>query len=150
MQTTEWNPFTAEELMHTPATWANNKSTGPDGISHEAAKELLGDEIWKHRLLYTLNDFFYFAKIPEGVEKESTVLLPKIPVPLEWGIRALSQFDSSQLNGLHNFCCFVGGSSFERIHNYNGPGMDAKGLNSLPRSAASPKWRGIGGWTHGW
>ena len=53
--------------MHTSSsTWANNKSTGPDGISHEAAKALLGDDVWKHRLLYTLDDFFYVAKIPEA------------------------------------------------------------------------------------
>ena len=37
-KTTPWTPFTAKELLHTSAAWANNKSTGPDGISHEAPK----------------------------------------------------------------------------------------------------------------
>eukprot|EP00439_Symbiodinium_sp_Y106_P080186 s907_g18.t4 len=120
---TAWTPFTAEELLYTSATWANNKSTGPDGISHEAAKALLEYNIWKDRLLYPL------AKIPEGVDKGITALLPKIPVPLVWGDTRPITLSSTQLLLLR------GEISYEQKPSCNGPGKDDRGLNSLPQSA---------------
>ncbi|CAE7719870.1 unnamed protein product [Symbiodinium necroappetens] len=56
-----------------------------DGISHEAAKALLADIQWGGKLAYLLNDMFYTAHIPESIDRGITVLLPKIPCPLEWG-----------------------------------------------------------------
>ncbi|CAE7572889.1 unnamed protein product [Symbiodinium microadriaticum] len=82
---TDWVPFTMEELLHTSHGWAKNRSTGPDGISHEAARELLQDARWGERLRYLLNDIFYTAHIPEEIDKGITVLLPKVPAPLGWG-----------------------------------------------------------------
>ncbi|CAE7721169.1 unnamed protein product [Symbiodinium sp. CCMP2592] len=82
---TTWHPFQRQELEHTLATWAKNKSTGPDGISHEAAKALLADPYWGDKILYTLNAIFYVAKVSESVDRDITVLLPKIPQPLQWG-----------------------------------------------------------------
>ena len=141
--------FTAEKLLYTSTTWANNKSTGPDGISHEAAKALLGDDIWKHRLLYTLNDFFYVAKIPEGVDKRITVLLPKIPVRLVWGGTRPITLSSTLLTST-TLATSLRESSHEQKHNYNGPNTDAKESNLLLQFAVSPKWRGIRGWIRGW
>ena len=42
---TPWVPFQHQELAHTSSTWAKNKSTGPDGSSHEAAKALLAEPV---------------------------------------------------------------------------------------------------------
>ncbi|CAE7340697.1 unnamed protein product [Symbiodinium microadriaticum] len=80
-----WAPFSHEELQRTSNSWAHNRSTGPDGISHEAAKALLADIQWGGKLAYLLNDMFYTAHIPESIDRGITVLLPKIPCPLEWG-----------------------------------------------------------------
>eukprot|EP00439_Symbiodinium_sp_Y106_P058038 s2522_g8.t1 len=80
-----WRPFTQAELQQTSHTWANNKSTGPDGISHEAARALLAHPVWGERLLYVLNDLLYTANIPSPIDRGITVLLPKVSAPLEWG-----------------------------------------------------------------
>ena len=82
---TPWQPFTHAELLLTSHKWGNNKSTGPDGISHEAARALLADPAWGGRIAYLLNDMFYTAKVPEAIDKGVTVLLPKVPHPLQWG-----------------------------------------------------------------
>ncbi|CAE7546588.1 unnamed protein product, partial [Symbiodinium necroappetens] len=80
-----WEPFTAQELAATSHKWARNKSTGPDGVSHEAARTLLEDVAWGERIREMLSDMLYVGKIPSGIEEGITVLLPKIPSPLEWG-----------------------------------------------------------------
>ena len=84
-KTTAWRPFTQAELQQTSRAWANNKSTGPDGISHEAARALLAHPVWGEGLLYVLNDLLYTANIPNSIDRGITVLLPKVPTPLEWG-----------------------------------------------------------------
>ena len=84
-KTTPWRAFTMHELCVTSHGWERNKSTGPDGVSHEAARALLGDVAWGERIREMLSDMLYTHKIPGGIEKGITVLLPKIPSPLEWG-----------------------------------------------------------------
>ena len=71
---TPWIPFSQEELQQTSHPWAHNRSTGPDGISHEAAKALLADVQWGGKLAYLLNDMFYTAHIPESIDRGITVL----------------------------------------------------------------------------
>ncbi|CAE7364098.1 pol [Symbiodinium sp. CCMP2592] len=83
---TPWVPFSTQELQQVAKTWNNNnKSTGPDGISHEAARELLANPQWGGTITYVLNDMLYTARIPEEIDRGVTVLLPKVPSPLEWG-----------------------------------------------------------------
>ncbi|CAE7943307.1 unnamed protein product [Symbiodinium necroappetens] len=82
---TPWTPFTVGELQHTSHKWARNRSTGPDGVSHEAAQHLLLDPAWGERVREVLNDMLYRGAIPGGIEQGITVLLPKIPKPLAWG-----------------------------------------------------------------
>ena len=73
------------ELHHTSHKWAHNRSTGPDGVSHEAAQLLLLDPEWGERIRELLSDMLYRGAIPQGIEQGITVLLPKVPRPLAWG-----------------------------------------------------------------
>ena len=82
---TPWTPFTMGELQQTSHKWARNRSTGPDGVSHEAAQHLLLDPVWGERVRELLNDMLYRGAIPGGIEQGITVLLPKVPKPLAWG-----------------------------------------------------------------
>ena len=43
------------------------------------------DLAWGERIREMLSDMLYVGKIPSGIEEGITVLLPKIPSPLEWG-----------------------------------------------------------------
>ena len=80
-----WIPFDHEELREVRKRWKNNKSCGPDSISHEALKVLGGTDIWTSKLLYIMNDLLYVAKIPETIESGITVLLAKKTIPTDWG-----------------------------------------------------------------
>ena len=84
-KTTPWIPFSLGELQHTSQKWAYNRSTGPDGVSHEAAQLLLLDPEWGERIREMLSDMLYRGAIPHGIEQGITVLLPKVPRPLAWG-----------------------------------------------------------------
>ncbi|OLP99227.1 Retrovirus-related Pol polyprotein from type-1 retrotransposable element R2 [Symbiodinium microadriaticum] len=84
-KTTPWIPFSLGELHHTSHKWAHNRSTGPDGVSHEAAQLLLLDPEWGERIRELLSDMLYRGAVPQAIEQGITVLLPKIPRPLAWG-----------------------------------------------------------------
>ena len=77
--------FSHDELQSIRKRWKNNKSCGPDSISHEALKVLGGTEQWSAKLLYILNDMLYVAKIPEAIERGVTILLAKKSAPADWG-----------------------------------------------------------------
>ncbi|CAE7690154.1 pol [Symbiodinium sp. CCMP2592] len=81
---TPWRPFQLAELQLAAQRWGSNKSTGPDGISHEATKALLYHDKWGGTIAYVLNDMLYTARVPEAIDRGITVLLPKVPTPLEW------------------------------------------------------------------
>ena len=95
---TPWVPFQHQELAHTSSTWAKNKSTGPDGSSHEAAKALLAEPLWGDKILYVLNDTFYVAQVPDSVDQGITVFLPKVPQPLHWGETGPITLSSGELH----------------------------------------------------
>ncbi|CAE7690139.1 unnamed protein product [Symbiodinium sp. CCMP2592] len=80
---TPWQPFHIAELQIAAQRWGSNKSTGPDGISHEAAKALLAHKAWGGFITYVMNDMLYTAPKP-STDRGITVLLPKVPTPLEW------------------------------------------------------------------
>ena len=82
---TPWTPFSIGELHLTSNKWAHNRSTGPDGVSHEAAQLLLLDPEWGERIREMLSDMLYRGAVPQGIEQGITVLLPKVPRPLAWG-----------------------------------------------------------------
>ena len=84
-KTTAWRPFTQAELQQTSHTWANNKSTGPDGISHEAARALLAHPVWGERLLYVLTTSCTPQTFRAPIDRGITVLLPKVPAPWSGG-----------------------------------------------------------------
>ncbi|CAE7573272.1 pol [Symbiodinium sp. CCMP2592] len=81
---TPWQPFHITELQLASKRWGSYKSTGPDGISHEAAKALLAHDGWGGTITYVMNDMLYTANVPETIDRGITVLLPKVPTPLEW------------------------------------------------------------------
>ena len=83
---TTWQPFSESDLLLATATWKRGKATGPDGIAHEALTAMMGDDSWKQRMQYLLNDFLYRGALPPQVAAGVTVLLPKTPgSPAGWG-----------------------------------------------------------------
>ena len=79
-----WVPFSEEELKQVRKRWKNNKSCGPDGISHEALKVIETIDPWRSRLLELFSDMLYTAKIPESIERGITTLLAKVGAPTSW------------------------------------------------------------------
>ena len=82
---TAWKAVSRARKLAT-ATWKRGKATGPDGIAHEALTAMMGDDSWKQRMQYLLNDFLYRGALPPQVAAGVTVLLPKTPgSPAGWG-----------------------------------------------------------------
>ena len=79
-----WRPFSEEEIKAVRKRWKNNKSCGPDGVSHEALKVLENSDYWRHQLLRLFDDMLYTAKIPANIERGITVLLAKSTQPGDW------------------------------------------------------------------
>ena len=74
---TRWIPFTQGELLIVSSKWGKHKSTGVDGIAHEALQLLIQHPVWGPRVLAMLNEALYTGKLPALVERGLTILLPK-------------------------------------------------------------------------
>ena len=82
---TRWRPFSREELLACAAAWSGGKSTGPDGISYEALKQMGMHEKWASRIREEFNDALYKGRCSPLTKKSITILLPKERQPTEWG-----------------------------------------------------------------
>ena len=71
------------ELAVTSHNWQHNKSTGPDGVSHEAAKALLGDVEWGERIREMLSDMLYIVH-PGGDRERHHRAAAQNPLPPTW------------------------------------------------------------------
>ena len=81
---TPWRPFEEAELRVTMSRWHWRKSTGSDGIAHEALVYLMEVPLGKSRILETLNDALYTGKIT-GYGKGTDRAAPEGTSPRELG-----------------------------------------------------------------
>ena len=110
---TVWTPFDVEELRMAAANWSRGKSTGPDGISHEALLRMLDSADWRTVILWTLNDYFYKGEIPANTGKGATILLPKITAPTTWGDTRPITLSSSMLKWLSQLLLLRAGEALD-------------------------------------
>ena len=97
---TRWVAFRKEELIAASAAWCKGKSTGPDGISHEALLSMMSSPQWEAAIIWSLNDYLYKAYVPPNTGEGATILLPKVPLPLAWGETRPITLSSSMLKWL--------------------------------------------------
>ncbi|CAE7492290.1 unnamed protein product [Symbiodinium sp. CCMP2592] len=115
---TPWRPFTHDELTLVSSKWGKHKSTGVDGIAHEALQLLIAHTIWGPRVLAMLNEALYSGKLPALVERGLTVLLPKGGSPEGWGDTRPITLSSAVLKTLAQLLLLRGAPCLQHLNTY--------------------------------
>ena len=75
---------TVEELREIASAWKAGLTSGPDGVTYEAVRELLAREPWGTWLSAQFTRVLAAGRLPPTWAESLTVLLPRLPQPGGW------------------------------------------------------------------
>ena len=77
--------FTMEEVQRVMAKWKSGRAAGPDGITYEALRIIMKDEVWGGFVLEELNDFLKLGFTTDDLYSTTTFMMAKKAEPTWWG-----------------------------------------------------------------
>ena len=77
--------FTMEEVHRVMAKWKSGRAAGPDGVTYEALRIIMKDEVWGGFVLEELNDFLKLGFTTDDLYCTSTFMMAKKAEPTWWG-----------------------------------------------------------------